>query len=78
MTAYIQVETGAVFEKDVGAPPPGNDPSEQIARHLVRRKATLAAQGAGDPVFVLHTENAPFHGGEGTGRSFIGAWAPYD
>jgi len=78
VTAYIQIETGTVLQKDVGASPPRDDPSKEIARHLIGRKTTLAAQSTGHPVFVFHAEDATFHDGEGTGRSFIAAGSPYD
>ena len=62
MAAYVEIQASAVDEKDVGATSPRHDSTKQIPRHLVRAESTLAAGGAGNPVLVLQSEDAPFHG----------------
>ncbi len=43
MGADIEVDPGSVAEKDVTAPPPGNDSAEQVARHFVRSQSSRAS-----------------------------------
>ena len=61
VAADVEVEAGAVLEEDVARPAPGDDPAEQVAGDLVGTESALAAQGAGDAVFVLEAEDAPIH-----------------
>src|SRR5690606_5523603 len=76
VAADVEVEPGAVLQEDVGGPPPGHDPAEQVPSHLVGAQAALATESAGDPVLVLQAEDPAFHvaslgerGGFGTDRS---------
>ncbi len=61
VAADVEVEAGAVLEEDVARAAPRHDPAEQVAGDLVRAEPALAAQGAGDAVFVLEAEDAPIH-----------------
>ncbi len=61
VAADVEIEPGAVLEEDVAGPAPGHDPAEKVAGHLVRAQPALAAQGAGDAVFVLEAEDAAVH-----------------
>ena len=72
VAADVEVEAGAVFEEDVARPAPRDDPAEQVAGDLVGAQPALAAQRAGDAVFVLEAEDAPVHcGRECTGPAVV-------
>src|SRR5690606_32006945 len=60
--ADVEVQASAVGQEDVAAAPPGHDPAEQVAGHLVGAEAALAAERAGDPVLVLEPEDPALHG----------------
>ena len=59
--AHIEVQAGAIGEKDVAAPPPRHHASEEIAGNFVGAEPALAAKSAGDPVLVLDPEYAALH-----------------
>ena len=61
MGSDVEIEPGAVLEKDVGRPPPGHHPTEEISGDLVRAEPSLPPKGAGDPVLVLDPEDASIH-----------------
>ncbi len=61
MAADVEVEAGAVLEEHVARPTPRDDPAEEVTSDLVGAQPALAAQGAGDAVFVLEAEDAPVH-----------------
>src|SRR5205807_5492078 len=61
VTADVEIEAGAVLEEHVAAASPRHHTAEQVAGDLVGAEPALAAQGAGDPVFVLQAEYAPIH-----------------
>ena len=61
VAADVQIQTGAVFQEDVGGTAPGDHPPEQVASHFVGAEPALTAQGERDPVFVLDAEDAPIH-----------------
>ena len=61
VAADVEVEAGAVLQKDVGGPAPADDAAEQVAGDLVGAEPALPAQRARDAVLVLETEDAPLH-----------------
>ena len=61
VAADVEVEAGAVLEEDVAGPTPRHDAAEEVPRDFVGTEPALPAQRAGDAVFVLEPENAPFH-----------------
>ncbi len=61
VAADVEVEAGAVLEEDVARPAPRHDAAEEVPSDFVRAEAALPAQRAGDAVFVLEPEDAPFH-----------------
>ena len=61
VAADVEVEPGAVAQEHVRRATPGDDPAEQVARHLVRGEAALSVEGAGDPELGLDTEDPPLH-----------------
>ena len=62
VAAHIEVEPGAVAQEHVTAPAPGNHAAEEVPGYLIRGQPTAAAEGAGDPVFVLKPEDSSVHG----------------
>ena len=61
VAADVEVQPGAVLEEDVARPAPRHDPPEQVPRDLVRAQPALPAEGAGDAVLVLESEDPAFH-----------------
>ncbi len=66
VTPHVEVQPGAVLEEDVGRATPAHDAPEQIAGDLVGLQTALAAQGAGDAVLVLESEDPPVHVSHGS------------
>ena len=61
VAADVEVEPGPVRKEDVAAATPRHHPAEEVSGDFVGTQAPLAAQGAGDAVFVLDTEDPSLH-----------------
>src|SRR5215218_4842260 len=61
MRADIEVDAGAVAEKNVAAATPGHHAPEEITRDFVRSQPSRAARGARDAVLRLESEDSAVH-----------------
>ena len=59
VAADVQVQPRPVAQEHVRAAPPGDDPAEQVPRHLVGAQPPLSAERAGDAVLGLDAVDAP-------------------
>ena len=73
VAADVEVEPGPVRKEDVAAATPRHHPAEEVSGDFVGTQAPLAAQGAGDAVFVLDTEDPSLHAANLTSSSALGA-----
>ena len=73
VAADVEVEPRPVRKEDVAAATPRHHPAEEVSGDFVGTQAPLAAQGAGDAVFVLDTEDPSLHAANLTSSSALGA-----
>jgi hypothetical protein len=61
VTADVEIEAGAVLERDVARSSPAHHSAEQVTGDLVGTEASLSSQGARDAVLILESEDASVH-----------------